>query len=165
MSKKKAWETHEVGRAQKAKATRQRFLDSALVNVEDQPASDVAESTVDRLDVRTPDEATQPIAPPVTPAPKAKRSHSTASTKRGSRKEEAAKLVEPQPVPPPPPPPPVVFEPLLHVSPYVKPKKPATATRPSTIPQVLVIHFNSDRVRFSVSFQIENARRSSTDPR
>lgn len=120
MNMKNAWETHEAGRAQKAMATRQKFLDSALVKVEDQPASAAAESTVDRLDVRTPDETTSPIVPPVPLALKAKRSHSSVTGKRGSKKEEAAKLMEPQLQLLPPPP--VVFEPLLHEPPSVKPK-------------------------------------------
>ncbi len=131
---KKAWETFETGRAQKAMKSRQKFLDSLQPKVEDRPSSSAADSTIKRSDSRVDGEGT--AAPPAvatpeqqhqqatkqTPAtPAGKKGSFAAASKKISAKDEAAKQAElaaaQEFIPPP-----AVDEPLLDQPPPSKPK-------------------------------------------
>ncbi|CAF1182417.1 unnamed protein product [Rotaria sordida] len=137
---KKAWETFEAGRAQKAMKTRQKFLDSLQPKVEERPSSGTLDGTIKRPESRAGEEPSsttttisttatateqQQVAKQTSPAtgPTTKKSASSAGNKKVAAKEDASKQVEsisaqqeltlPQPV---------VDEPLLNQPPPAKPK-------------------------------------------
>jgi hypothetical protein len=135
---KKAWETYEAGRAQKAMKARQKFLDSLQPKVEERPSSGVADSTTKRSESRVDGETTSgtaavPVAPtteqpqvtkqipPVSVSPTKKNAPSTTS-KKGAAKDDAAKQAELAAAQELAPPPPLVDEPLLNQPPPTKPK-------------------------------------------
>jgi hypothetical protein len=121
MNIKKAWETCETGRAQKAMQTRQKFLDSVQPKVEEGVSSDTPEDTSNQPEGRTDQETANPITPPVIDQQQqvVKQTSSTkkgsSSSKRGAAKDEAAKHTESMPffIPPQP----QIDEPLLDEPP------------------------------------------------
>jgi hypothetical protein len=133
---KKAWETFETGRAQKAMKARQKFFESLQPKVEDRPASSAADGTLKRSDSRVDGDGTTPTAAhpaAATPelqqqttkqtpaAPATKKTTLAAASKKGAAKEEAAKQAElaaAQELIPLP----AVDEPLLDQPPPSKPK-------------------------------------------
>ncbi|CAF4088818.1 unnamed protein product [Rotaria sp. Silwood2] len=134
---KKAWETFEAGRAQKAMKARQKFLDSLQPKVEERPTSSTLDGTTKRPESRTgeePSNATpttatateQQHAAKQTPAATGsttKKSASSTGNKKGVAKEDASKQAEStsaqQELTLPPP---IVDEPLLDQPPPAKPK-------------------------------------------
>ncbi|CAF3557642.1 unnamed protein product [Rotaria sp. Silwood1] len=137
---KKAWETFEAGRAQKAMKARQKFLDSLQPKVEDHPSSGTLDGTTKRPESRAGEEpSTTTSATPSTVAATeqqhvakqtpaaagstAKKSASSTGNKKGAAKEDASKQAEltaaQQELTLPPP---VVDEPLLEQPPPAKPK-------------------------------------------
>lgn len=113
MNMKKAWETFQPGRAEKAMQSRQKFLDSLQI----QPIND---TPITPSDVCTPIETANTNEPPPPPPPVVKstssRKKSPFSIKKGSIREEIPKpteLILPQTP---------INEPLLQESPFPKPK-------------------------------------------
>lgn len=137
---KKAWETHEAGRSQKALKSRQKFLDSLQPKLEETAGQD---STGKSADGRPNDDnsigsatthttgtgdqhqtVVQPSAPSKTTSSTApKKSASSTGNKKGSNKDDSSKQVDhsttPQDLHPPVP---VIDEPLLYEPPETKPK-------------------------------------------
>ena len=93
LNMKKAWETFESGRAEKAMKSRQKFLDSLRIKPDEQA---VSETTVS--EPRTDTEVSNLLTPPVIESPVPKqtfpRKKSPASGKKGSAKEEPPKPIE-----------------------------------------------------------------------
>ncbi|UJR30270.1 hypothetical protein I4U23_017808 [Adineta vaga] len=139
---KKAWETLETGRAQKAMQTRQKFLDSLQPKVEERPLSATTDGTTKSPETQPSDKPSTTTAPstvppaaeqqPVakqTPAATTKKGISSTGTKKGAAKDEATKQAElaaaaaaQQEAAPLVPPMPIVDEPLLDQPPPTKPK-------------------------------------------
>lgn len=131
---KKAWETYEAGRAQKAMKSRQKFLESLQPKAEERPPSVAADGTIKRSESRVDGEGTtaaptppaieqaqqQAASKPPTTATSPKKSTSAAA-KKAAAKDEAAKQAElaaAQELIPLP----VADEPLLNQPPPSKPK-------------------------------------------
>ena len=138
---KKAWETFEAGRSQKAMKARQKFLDSLQPKPEERPTSSALDGTTKRSDSRVGDETSNTATPtagaatelqqpqhatkqtPATAAPSSKKSASGAGSKKSALKEDASKQAElaaaqhELSVPSP-----AVDEPLLDQPPPAKPK-------------------------------------------
>jgi hypothetical protein len=88
MNIKKAWETLQAGRAEKAMKTRQKFLDSLQINIDDgQYLSDI-HTDEETIDITTPPiiEQQQII--------KQKSKNSSLRMKKGSVKDEISKQIE-----------------------------------------------------------------------
>ena len=65
MNMKKAWETYEIGRAEKAMRTRQRFLDSLPIPVDNHPLSEVKDGSTHISEVPTDEEVINTTTPPI----------------------------------------------------------------------------------------------------
>ena len=129
---KKAWETYEAGRAQKAMKARQKFLDSLQPKPDEPPATDGTTKPADEAAASAASSTNVPAAseqqPPASkqaPAPAApKKSASSTGNKKGAGKDDAAAKQAEQTatsqelIPPPP----VIDEPLLDEPPPSKPK-------------------------------------------
>ena len=131
---KKAWETFESGRAQKAMKSRQKFLESLQPKAEERPPSGATDGTFKRSESRVDGEGTAVAATPPTneqqqqqPAPKqaptavSPKKSTSAAAKKAAAKDEAAKQAElaaAQELIPLP----VADEPLLNQPPPSKPK-------------------------------------------
>jgi hypothetical protein len=138
---KKAWETFESGRSQKAMKARQKFLDSLQPKVEERPSSGTIDGSTKRPESRAGEETTNAgtgTAVPTTAATTeqqqvtkqtpaaattaAKKSAPSAASKKGAAKDDTSKQAElaatQQDLNPPVP----VDEPLLDEPPPSKPK-------------------------------------------
>lgn len=62
---KKAWETLQNGRAEKAMQTRQKFLDSLQIKIDDQPSPDITDEITNFSEIRTDSETSATITPPI----------------------------------------------------------------------------------------------------
>jgi hypothetical protein len=133
---KKAWETYEAGRAQKAMKARQTFLDSLQPKVEERPSSGTTDTATKRPESRPDGEITNATGAlpavatteqqqvtkqtPAVAASAAKKTAPSTASKKGAAKDEAAKQAElaaAQELAQPP-----VDEPLLDQPPPAKPK-------------------------------------------
>lgn len=130
---KKAWETFESGRAQKAMKSRQKFLESLQPKAEERPPSSAADGTIKRSESRVDGEGTAVAAtPPATeqqqqpaskqaPTATSPKKSTSAAAKKAAAKDEATKQAElaaAQDLIPLP----VADEPLLNQPPPSKPK-------------------------------------------
>ena len=112
---KKAWETFQAGRAEKAMRTRQKFLDSLHIQpINETPTtiSDVPTST--EISSSTISSTTEPSSPVVRRVSSGKKSASP--TKKGSIREETPKPMELTPLQV------QIDESLFHEPPFSKPK-------------------------------------------
>ncbi|UJR16262.1 hypothetical protein I4U23_003169 [Adineta vaga] len=119
MNIKKAWETLQVGRAEKAMRSRQKFLESIHVKVDDHPSSQISDNSETVIDNRT---ISSPIIeqPEMVRQPSTMKKSSSSLSKKTSVKDDLLKQTEliptvlPQVKSP-------IDEPLLNESPS-KPK-------------------------------------------
>ena len=136
---KKAWETFETGRAQKARMTRQKFLESLEPKVEDKPSVDTADGVGKVADGHAGDEKSHTTAEQ-TPGAKqnaagtSKKSTTSTGNKKETTKEDASKQAELAAAQHELIPLPLVDEPLLDEPPPSKPKiiLPPLDTKPFT---------------------------------
>ncbi|CAM4739728.1 unnamed protein product [Rotaria magnacalcarata] len=136
---KKAWETVEAGRAQKAMKARQKFLESLQPKPDERPSSSAIDGTTKRPDSHTGEETLDATTTstttsaidqqhaakqtPTAAAATTKKSGSSAANKKGAAKDDASKQAESTTAPQEPLIPlPVVDEPLLDQPPPAKPK-------------------------------------------
>lgn len=103
---KKAWETVEAGRAQKAMNTRQKFLESLQPKPDERPSSGTTDNALKRSDSRTDGETSSATVAPSTAATteqkeitkqahaSTKKSASSTGNKKSTAKDEAAKQAE-----------------------------------------------------------------------
>jgi hypothetical protein len=60
---KKAWETLQTGRAEKAMQTRQKFLDSLQIKVDEQLSPEINDEIINISEIRTDSETSAPTTP------------------------------------------------------------------------------------------------------
>ena len=138
---KRAWETHEAGRSQKAMKARQKFLDSLQPKSEDPIGSGSIDLTGKTVDGRQGEDTTlvpsttnsalnisdqlqaYPSSKSVAAPATTKKSASSTGNKKGTNKDDPTKQTEhsttPQELIAPPP---LIDEPLLYDPPPTKPK-------------------------------------------
>ena len=113
MNMKKAWETFQPGRAEKAMQSRQKFLDSLQIQ---QPINGTPTTPSDVSTLIETPHTNEPLPPPPPVVkPISSRKKSPFSTKKGSVREEILKPMELTLSQTP------IDEPLLHESPFPKP--------------------------------------------
>ena len=117
MNMKKAWETLEAGRAQKAFETRQKFLESLQPKLDDETKESPENRTEESIVSTVSDSPETTVSSPLTSA--GKRLISSSTSKKGSIKNEMNKQSE-SPVTPSTPI--AINEPLLNEPPPMKPK-------------------------------------------
>lgn len=98
MNMKRAWETMEAGRAEKAMETRQKFLDFLQTKTDESSSSGIVDDTTNVSEARTDEETTSTINSAAEQHPVTKQSTSTkknpSSSKKESAKDESAKQRE-----------------------------------------------------------------------
>jgi hypothetical protein len=96
---KKAWETFETGRAEKAMQTRQKFLDSLQIKFDDQPSPEITDEIINLSESLTDTETIERIVPSIIEQQQVgkqilSRKKSPSSIKKGSVKDETFKQME-----------------------------------------------------------------------
>jgi hypothetical protein len=98
MNIKKAWETFQIGRAEKARQTRQKFFDSLQIKIDEQPSPEITDEIINFSEAHTDSETSANITPSIIEPTIVKqtfpRKKSPSSTKKGLIKEETFKPIE-----------------------------------------------------------------------
>lgn len=126
---KKAWETFQTGRAEKAMQTRQKFLDSLQIKIDDQLSPEITDEIINLPETRIDAEAPSTITSSVIEQQQVVKQNPPRK-KKVSVKEEPTKQIElipPQPQideplldEPPPPSKSKIILPSLDIKPFIK---------------------------------------------